>query len=85
MSSLLGDTNNWYCLSAIIILIITIVIVCNIHQVCNTDSKCHNTAIWSAANEACHLHVLYWMLYLFYGDINFLLISYYLIFIYMSL
>jgi len=48
------------CVNAIIILIIIIiivVIVCNIHQVFNSDSKCHNSAIWSAADEACHLHV----------------------------
>jgi len=54
ISSLLVDTNNWYCLNAIIILIIIIiiiiVIVCNIHQVFNSDSKCHNSAIWSAAD-----------------------------------
>jgi len=67
ISSLLVDTNSWYCLNAIIILIIiiiiiitvVIVIVCNIHQMFNSDSKCHNSAIWSAADEACHLHVCY--------------------------
>ena len=65
ISYLLVDTSNWYCLNAaiaiilIIIIVIIIIIVCNIHQVFNSDSKCHNSAIWSAADEPCHLHVCY--------------------------
>ena len=81
ISSLLVDTNSWYCLNAIIILII-IVIVCNIHQVFNSDSKCHNSAIWSAADEACHLHVCYTKCTIYcIGDItftNFVLFNFYL-------